>query len=188
MVLAAFLAVIVAQGCSEQTREGKEARPVPLSDGLYFRYDVVGHVGSSTTHGHETYTVESAGPDTYTIQKEHYTHMPDGSKKLIMERLFVVNQKGIVEDCELRSYIGGYSPLWIPVESFEVGDHLRDAGMKVFEKTAWKAWDTYRISDKPDSINFYYELSQGFLVGTDGTGLRQDLTLAENNAGLPTSY
>jgi len=29
---------------------------------------------------------------------------------------------------------------------------------------------------------------QGFLVETDGTGLRQDLTLIENNAGIPTSY
>ena len=60
--------------------------------------------------------------------------------------------------------------------------------MKVFEKTTWKGWETYRISDKPNSIDFYYELDQGFLVGSDGTGLRLDLTLIENNAGIPTSY
>ncbi len=60
--------------------------------------------------------------------------------------------------------------------------------MKTSEKLTWKGWDTYRMSDKPDSINFYYELDQGFLVGTDGTGLRQDLTLVDNNADIPVSY
>lgn len=188
ILLAAMVTLAVSQGCSEKTPEGEKSVNAPFSDGLYFKYDVIGHSGSSTTHGHEIYTVESIDPETYKIAKENYTRMPDGRQVLVMDRIFIVNKNGIVKDCELRSYEGGYCPLWIPVGRLEVGGYLQGAGMKVFEKTNWKEWQTYRISDKPNSINFYYELNQGFLVGTDGAGLRQDLTLIENNAGVPISY
>jgi hypothetical protein len=92
-----------------------------------------------------------------------------------------------VKECKFTSYEGGYCPVWLPVGTFKVGEYMRDAGMKVFEKVTWKKWMTYRVSDKIDSINFYYELSRGFLVGTDGVGNRLDLTLIENNAGISNS-
>ena len=189
MILLGVMAVLaISEGCSKDASEGAKSVKAPIFDGLYFNYDVTGYSGDSTTQGHQTYTVESAGSRTYKITMKNYTHMPNGSQILIMDRIFIVDENGIVKECKFRSYEGGYCPLWLPVSSLEVGEYLRDAGMKVFEKTTWKGWETYRISDKPDSINFYYELDQGFLVGTDGTGLRQDLTLIENNAGIPTSY
>ena len=185
LLLSVMAVLAISEGCSENTGKSVNA---PFSDGLYFKYDVIGHSDDSTTHGHQTYTVESIEPETYKIAMENYTHMPDGRQLLVMDRIFIVDKNGIVKDCELRSYKGGYCPLWLPVGRLEVGEYLRDAGMKVFEKTTWKGWETYRISDKPDSINFYYELDHGFLVGTDGTGLRLDLTLIENNVGIPISY
>lgn len=185
ILLSVMVVLAISEGCSENTREGGKSAKAPFSDGLYFKYDVI---GSSGAHGHQTYTVESIKAETYKITMENYTHIPDGRQLLVMDRIFIVDENGIVKGCELRSYKGGYSPLWLPVGRLKVGEYLRDAGMKVFEKTTWKGWEAYRISDKPDSINFYYELDQGFLVGTGGTGLRLDLTLIENNAGIPTSY
>lgn len=189
MILLAGMALLaISEGCSNEASEGAKNVKAPLVDGLYVKYDVTQDSGDSTIQGHQTYTVESAGSRNFKVTMKNYTHMPNGSQILIMEIIFIVDENGIVKECKFRSYEEGYCPLWLPVSSLEVGEYLRDAGMKVFEKTTWKGWETYRISDKPDSINFYYELDQGFLVGTDGTGLRQDLTLIENNAGIPTSY
>ena len=187
-LMAVFIVLMVLGGCSKSTDEGAKNVKAPFFDGLYLKYDVTAYSGDSAMPGHEDWSVVAIDSDTFKITKESYTHMQDGRQVMIMSRTFMVNENGVVTDCEIKSYEGGYSPIWIAVGNFEVGEYLRDAGMKVFEKTTWNGWETYRISDKPDSINFYYELDQGFLVGTDGTGLRQDLTLIDNNAGIPTSY
>ncbi len=189
MILLAVMSLLaIIEGCGNDASEGANSVEAPLVDGLYFKYDVTSYSGESTTRGHQTYTVKSAGSRNFTVTMENYTHMPDGSQLLVMDIVFIVDENGIVKECEYRSFEDGYCPFWLPVSSLEVGEYLRDAGMKVFEETTWMGWETYRISDAPNSINFYYELDQGFLVGTDGTGLRQDLTLIENNAGIPTSY
>lgn len=189
MILLAALAVLaISVGCSKDAPEQAKSVKAPIVDGLYFKYDVTGYSGDATTQGNQIYTVASAGPKTFNITMKNYTHMPDGRQILVMDIIFIVDENGIVKECKYRSYKGGYCPLWLPISRLKVGEYLRDAGMKVFEKTTWKEWQTYRISDKPGSINFYYELDKGFLVGTDGTGIRQDLTLTDNNAGIPSSH
>ena len=187
-LMAVLMVLMVLGGCSKSTDEGSMKSKAPFFDGLYLKYDVTSYSGDSAMPGHEDWSVVTIESDRFKITKESYTHIEDGRQIKIMAREFIVNKNGVVTDCEIKSYKGGFCPIWIAVGNFEVGEYLRDAGMKVFEKTTWKGWDTYRISDKPKSINFYYELDQGFLVGTDGTGLRQDLTLVENNANIPTSY
>ena len=98
ILLAVMTALAISEGCSRNAREGGNA---PFFDGLYFKYDVI---GSSGAHGHQTYTVESIKPDTYKITMENYTHMPDGRQLLVMDRIFIVDENGIVKDCEIRSY------------------------------------------------------------------------------------
>ena len=187
-LIAVLIVLTVLGGCSKSTDEGAKNVKAPFTDGLYLKYDVTSYSGASEIPGHETWRVVAIDSDRFKITKESYTHMQDGRQVMIMSRTFMVNANGVVTDCEIKSYKGGYAPLWISVSSFQVGEYVARPGRKVFEKMTWKGWETYRISDKPDSINFYYELDQGFLVGTDGTGLRQDLILIENNAGIPTSY
>ena len=82
----------------------------PFPTGLYFKYDVIQHSGSSTIHGHEMYTIKSIDSETYKVAKENYTHIPDGRPVLVMQRIFIVNKNGIVQDCELGSYKGGVLP------------------------------------------------------------------------------
>lgn len=185
--MAVLLVLIVSVGCSESTDEGSKKLKAPFFDGLYLKYDVTTYSGDSEMPGHEDWNVVALEDGSFRIKKESYTHMPDGRHQMVMARTFIVNDNGIVTDCEIRSYEGGYCPIWMAVDHFKVGDFLRDAGMKIFEETTWNGWETYRISDKPNSINFYYELDQGFLVGTDGIGIRQELTLVENNVDIPTS-
>jgi hypothetical protein len=187
-LVAVLIGLTVFGGCGKSSDERSKGVKAPFFDGLELKYDVTAYSGNSAMPGHEDWSVVATDYRGFKITKKSYTHAPDGRQVQIMSRTFVLNENGVVTDCEIKSYEGGYSPIWIAVGNFEVGEHLRDAGMKVFEKTTWNGWDTYRISDKPNSINFYYELDQGFLVGTDGAGLRQELILIENNAGIPTSY
>jgi hypothetical protein len=186
--MAVLILLMLVGGCSKRTDEESKNVKAPFFNGLYLKYDVTAYSGDSAIPGHEDWRVVDIDSGRFKITKESYTHLPDGKQLMIMYRNYIVNENGVVTKCEIKSYEGCYSPIWIAVGNFEVGEYLRDAGMKVFEKTSWNGWDTYRISDKPKSINFYYELEQGFLIGTDGTGLRQDLILIDNNAGIPTFH
>jgi len=160
-ILVLFVFFILAS-CSKE--------PAPFKDGMYLEYRWPD--GSP-----EYYRIEAIGNKGYKIIETHKREpvLPDD-----VEEMFV-NTYGRVYKSSFEPYEGEFSPIWIPVNKFKVGDFKGNS--RVSRKDRWKKWEVL-VLEGDIGGEYYYDLKTGFLVGLKGRGFEN--VLVSTNAPVAT--
>ncbi|NOY84923.1 MAG: hypothetical protein GXO96_08925 [Nitrospirae bacterium] len=67
------------------------------------------------------------------------------------------------------SYIGSFSPIWIPVNKMKIGD-VFDEDHHVMKRMSWKKWEVLVVENTAGAsigkVEDYFDATTGFKVGT----------------------
>jgi len=162
-ILVLFVFFILAS-CSKE--------PAPFKDGMYLNYrqidGVVSYFFKIAAIGNKGYKIietQTRGPI-----------LPDD-----VEEMFV-DIYGVVYKSSFEPYEGKFSPIWIPVNKFKVGDTV-NRNYHVVRKDRWKQWEVLVLEGSLGG-EYYYDLKTGFHVGTSGR--RFEAVLVDTNAPVAT--
>ena len=127
-----------------------------------------------------TFSVHSTDNNGFKITRtEHYRGLNDKTDELLVDKY------GVVKKSTSNKYIGKYSPLWIPVNSMNIGDKFND-GFSILRKEKWKDWEVFVIKNPKINEERYFEATYGYFVGAKGKVNRNyELILTNTNAYLP---
>jgi hypothetical protein len=82
---------------------------------------------------------------------------------------FIDNYGKVYKSSGDGSYIGAFSPIWIPVNKMEIGD-IFDEDHHVMKRMSWKKWDVLVVENTAGSsigkVEDYFDVTTGFKVGT----------------------
>lgn len=144
--------------------------PAPFKDGMYLEYM---HPDGSP----ESYKIEAIGSKGYKIVET----LKGGPVSFDNVKEMFVDIYGMVYKSSFEPYEGGFSPIWIPVNKFKVGDAVPYAytHTRVARKDRWKKWEVL-VLEGDIGGEYYYDLKTGFSVGLRGRGV--EVILVNTNA------
>jgi hypothetical protein len=98
---------------------------------------------------------------------------------------FFVDAYGTVKESSFKDYVGGFSPIWLPVHDMDIGDTFDD-GYTVLRKDHWKKWEVMAIKNPILDEESYFDLNSGYSVGAKGknAGGYEEFLVA-TNANIP---
>jgi hypothetical protein len=170
MVLLAFSFPLVVLHCS------KYKELAPFFDGLFMKYEIG---GISTS-----YEVNKTDDNRYKIMETRKRGKVLGDKTHELQ----VDSYGRVYESTFEPYEDKFSPIWIPVNTMEIGDAF-DGRKVVVRKDRWKKWEVLVIKDTLTQSESYFESQTGFWVGSFaktavGSG---EMVLVDTNADIPVA-
>jgi len=145
--------------------------PAPFKDGMYLEY--------RRTDGSPSYfKIAAIGNKGYKIieTRKRGPILSDD-----VEEMFV-DIYGVVYKSSFEPYEGEFSPIWIPVKKFKVGDTVNRV-FHVVRKDRWKQWEVLVLEGSLGG-EYYYDLKTGFKVGISGR--RVEIVLVATNAPVAT--
>jgi hypothetical protein len=159
MIFSGFVLLVII-GCAKE-------EAAPLKDGLFLKYEhnTYGPIGSSRSVLYITFS---------QVDEDHYRVrvMPVSAIDEVMppqdER-----EDGVMIDKYFKLEKGDYfsimpiGQLWIPSNKREKGAEI--SGMRVRKILKWRDWKVCMLSEglAGASIRWYYDITTGFLVGSD---------------------
>jgi len=166
-----IILIILSQLIFVYCSENKEL--APFLDGDAFEY--------KSNNIRVLYKVHTHDDGTFKITKtEKYRALQDKIEE------FFLNPYGIVYKSTLDKYKGNFSPLWIPINTINIGDTF-NSGYSAERKTRWKHWEVIVIKNPRVNEERFYEVNTGYFVGLRGNvGRSYNLILNYANADIPT--
>lgn len=169
--------LILVSHCSKQYNE-----PAPFFDGLLLEYETDIKTFTGNEKIKTTYNVQGLGNNHFKILK---TENPSFFGTGVEE--YFVDSYGKVYGGSCKECKGGFSPIWIPAHTMEIGDTFGEE--KIVGKNKWDNWNVVVVKSQISAIGveWYYDATTGFLVGlytSDAIGSKITQKLVNSNTKI----